>query len=141
MTTLAADVSRAFEANEDPIFNDLPVIADDIIYEGAAVGDNASGGARPMAQGDPFWGFAHNRADNAGGSVGDINVRVRQQGTVKLVVTGVSGVGDVGEAVYASDDNAFTLVTTSNTQIGKVARWITSTTCMVRFQSLITQSI
>ncbi len=141
MTTLAADVSRDYEVNEDPIFNDLPVIVTDIIYEGAAVGDDASGAARPHVQGDPFWGFADKNADNSDGAVGDINVRVRQQGTVKLVVTGVSGVGDVGEAVYASDDNAFTLVTTSNTQIGKVARWISSTTCMVRFQSLLVQSI
>ena len=141
MTTLAADVSRNYEANEDPIFNDLPVIVTDIIYEGAAVGDNASGAARPLVAGDPFWGFAHNRADNSAGAAGDIDVHVRQQGTVQLVVTGVSGVGDVGEDVYAADDNDFTLVTTSNTQIGKVARWITSTSCMVRFQSQIAQSI
>lgn len=141
MTTLAADLSRDYEVNEDPIFNDLPVIASDIIYEGAAVGDNASGNARPHVQGDPFWGFADQKVDNSSGSAGDKNVRVRQQGTVKLVVASVASIADVGEAVYAIDDNSFTLVTTSNTQIGKVVRHISSTTCMVRFQSLLVQSI
>ncbi|NCS83375.1 MAG: cytoplasmic protein, partial [Cyanobacteria bacterium] len=55
MTTLAKDQSRDFQQGE---INDTPVIATDIIYEGAAVGDNGSGYARPLVAGDPFLGFA-----------------------------------------------------------------------------------
>lgn len=40
MTTLASDVQRPFELGT---INEVPVIAGDIIYEGAAVGDNGSG--------------------------------------------------------------------------------------------------
>ncbi len=43
MTTLASDVQRPFELGT---INEVPVIAGDIIYEGAAVGDNGSGYAR-----------------------------------------------------------------------------------------------
>jgi len=137
MATLATDTPRKFEVNEDPVFNDLPVIASDIIYEGAAVGDNASGYARPLVAADPFWGFADVQADNSSGAAGDINVRVRQKGSVELTVVGVTGVGDVGTAVYASDDNTFTLTATANTLIGKVARWVSGTTCVVRYESTV----
>jgi len=57
MATLAYDQPRAYEG-ADFKTNDFPVVAADIIYEGAAVGDNASGYARPLVAADPFWGFA-----------------------------------------------------------------------------------
>lgn len=136
MATLGTDTPRRFEVNEDPLFNDLPIIAADIIYRGAAVGDNASGYARPLVAGDPFWGFAEEKCDNALGAAGDKRVRLRQQGSVELAVTGATGVGDVGSAVYASDDATFTLTATSNTLIGIVRRWVSSTTCIVRFDAL-----
>ena len=40
MTTLATDKVRDYELGD---VNELPVIAADILYEGAAIGDNASG--------------------------------------------------------------------------------------------------
>lgn len=135
MATLAVDTPRKYEVNEDPVFNDLPVIASDIIYEGAVVGDNASGLARPLVAGDPFMGFADRQCDNSTGAASAKNVRVRQKGTVELSVTGVSGAGDHNTAVYASDDDTFTLTSTGNTLIGKVSRWISGTTCMVRFEA------
>ena len=45
MTTLSVDRSRNFELGD---YNDLPVIASDIIYEGAAVGSNGSNAHRPL---------------------------------------------------------------------------------------------
>ena len=60
MTTLAANSPRAYQLAER---EDYPVIATDIIYEGAAVGENASGYARPLAAGDAFLGFAIRQAD------------------------------------------------------------------------------
>jgi hypothetical protein len=138
MTTLAADKSRAYELGD---IQELPVVATDIIYEGAAVGDNASGYARPLVAADPFLGFAESKVDNSAGAAGDKNVRVRVRGQIVLSVTGVTGVGDVGETVYASDDDTFTLTSTSNTAIGKVARYISGTAVVVAFEALPHRSI
>jgi hypothetical protein len=56
MTTLAVDKARTWEIGER---NEFPVIASDIIYEGAAVGIVlASGHARPLTSADRFAGFA-----------------------------------------------------------------------------------
>ena len=138
MTTLAVNKARPFELAE---IQEVPVIASDIIYEGAAVGDNASGLARPLVAGDPFLGFAERQADNSAGAASAINVRVRTRGFVVIPVTGASSTADVSETVYASDDDTFTLTAGSNTAIGKVARWVTSTTCVVYFEALPVRSL
>lgn len=119
MTTLAASSPRIYELGEQ---NDHPVIAADIIYEGAAVGDNGSGYARPLQAGDPFRGFALSDADNAAGAAGAINVKVKQRGRIKLAI-GSLAITDVGKAVYASDDDTFTLTASTNSFIGRVVRW------------------
>ncbi len=62
MTTLAVDKPRNYELGDH---NDLPVITGDVIYEGAAVGLNGSGYARPLAAGDVFGGFALRQSDNS----------------------------------------------------------------------------
>lgn len=142
MATLAADVKRAYELGVEPLYNDIPVIASDIIYEGAAVGESSStGNARPLVAGDSFLGFAARRADNAAGAIGAKNVRVRQQGVVELTVTGVTADDDFGIAVYASDDATFTTSSTSNSQIGKLVRWVSSTTALVFFQGVQVRSV
>jgi hypothetical protein len=141
MATLAADKVRPFELTGTPDLNDIPVIAADIIYEGAAVGDNGSGLARPLVAQDPFMGFAERQCDNSAGAASAKNVRVRSRGFVSLPVTGAASAADQGEAVYASDDDTFTLTSTSNTPIGKVHRWVSSTTCIVYFESVALRSI
>lgn len=138
MTTLAANVARPFELGD---IQEVPVIAADIIYEGAAVGDNASGLARPLVAQDPFLGFAESKADNSAGAASAIKVRVRTRGFVQLSVVGASSTADVSETVYASDDDTFTLTSTSNTAIGKVARWVSGTTCIVYFEALPLRSL
>lgn len=122
MTTLSIDKPRDFVLGEH---NHLPVIAADIIYEGAAVGDNGAGYARPLTAGDPFRGFAQQRADNASGAAGDINVWVRQKGRVVLAI-GSLAITDVGKPVYASDDDTFTLTASTNSFIGRVVRWVST---------------
>lgn len=116
MTTLAVDKQREWQLGD---FNDYPVIASDIIYEGAAVGDNGSGYARPLVAGDPFRGFALEKVDNSTGSAGDKYVRTRMKGRVKLSISGLA-VTDVGKPVYASDDDSFTLTASTNSFIGRV---------------------
>lgn len=143
MTTLAANVKRVYEFIDDPLLTDIPMIAADIIYEGAVVGESSSLGlARPLADGDVFLGFAVAKADNSTGAASDVYVRVRQRGTVKLAVTGVASTADIGAAVYSVDDNSFSLTDSgSDIQIGKVVRWISSTSCMVRFEATAVRSI
>lgn len=139
MTTLASNKPRAFETGD---FNDLPVIATDIIYEGAAVGESSATGIfRPLVAGDNFAGFAVKKADNSAGAASAINVKVQQKGRIELEVTGVTAVTDEGSTVYASDDNTFTLSSSSNSAIGKIIRWISGTKCIVAFEAVSVRSI
>ncbi|BBK44130.1 hypothetical protein STVA_41500 [Allostella vacuolata] len=131
MTTLAVDKPRDEELGDQ---NDLPVIAADIIYEGAAVGDNGSGYARPLVAGDPFRGFAITRADNAAGLAGARSVRVRHHGRAVLPVAGIA-ITSVGAVVYASDDDTFTMTASTNSPIGTVVRFVSSGIGVVEYDA------
>lgn len=133
MTTLAADSPRTYEMG---VINELPMIASDIIYEGAAVGDNASGYARPLVAGDPFRGFAESKVDNSAGVAAAKNVRVKKRGAIVLAVASLA-ITDVGKDVYASDDNTFTLTQGSNTRVGYVERWISTGNGLVAFNAAV----
>lgn len=135
MTTLAANKPRAYELGD---FQEYPVIAADIVYEGAAVGENGSGFARPLVAGDPFLGFALRKADNSAGAAGGVTVEVRRRGEVELAVTGATAVtANDHPLVYASDDDTFTLTASTNTIIGRVQRWVESGVCVVEFDTYI----
>lgn len=134
MATLAADSARDYQVGEIEAY---PVIAADIIYEGAAVGENASGYSRPLEAGDPFQGFAIAKVDNSTGSAGDKRVEVKTRGRVRLTVAGATAItANDRPAVYASDDDTFTLTASSNSLIGYVSRWIASTDVIVEFDAL-----
>jgi predicted RecA/RadA family phage recombinase len=120
MATLTLDLPRPWVLGD---YEQHPVIANDIIFEGAAVGDNGSGYARPLVAGDQFLGFAEINVDNTGGSAGDKGVRVKREGAAQLPVTSLA-ITDVGKDVYASDDNTFLLTATSNSYIGTVRSFI-----------------
>jgi len=129
----SADIQTKLELGD---FNDLPVKASTTIYAGAMVGDDASGYARGLVAGDPFRGHAVEQVTAV--SAGDHNVKVRK-GVYRLqvAVTGGSAVTDVGAMVYGSADNTYTLTKGSNTPVGRVVRWVTSTTCLVEFCTVI----
>lgn len=129
MATLSANAVRTFYKNDE---DEYPVVATDIIYEGAALGDNASGYVRPLVAGDPFRGFALEKADNSAGSAGDVSVRARLSGRVKLAVASLV-ITDVGKTVYASDDATFTLTASTNSPIGRVEKFISSGVGVVKF--------
>lgn len=142
MATLAANQPRVYEFNEDFVYNDVDAVASDIIYEGAAVGESASTGTgRPLVAADTFLGFAIKKCDNSAGAASAAVIRVAQKGTIKLAVTGVAGVADVGATVYATDDNTFTLTASGASAIGKITRHVSSTTVMVRFEAAQLRSI
>jgi hypothetical protein len=131
MTTLAADKSRTFELGD---INELPVIASDIIYEGAAVGMNGSGYARPLTAGDQFVGFAEQNVDNSAGAAGDKTVRVLTKGFIKLSI-GSLAITDIGKPVYASDDDTFTLTESTNSHVGRVHRFISTGVGVLSFDA------
>ncbi len=132
MATLAADSSRTFEVGDR---NEIPVIASDIIYEGAAVGVVlASGHARPLTSVDKFAGFAEQKADNSGGSAADINVRTIKSGSIEFSVSGAV-ITDIGQPVYATDDNVFVFLPTGAVFIGFVRRFVSAGKVIVGFDA------
>lgn len=132
MTTLAANTPRVFEGG---LRNEIPVIAADIIYEGAAVGVViASGHARPLAATDRFAGFAEAKADNSAGAAAAINVRVIESGKIQLPVTGAL-ITDEGQPVYATDDATFVFLPTGGVFIGFVHRFVSADVAIVAFDA------
>lgn len=137
MTTLAANKLRDYQLGDK---EEYPVIADDIIYQGAAVGENASGYARPLQAGDPFLGFAEAIADNSGGVAGEVTVNVKKKGNVVLPISGIAITANDRPAVYASDDDTFTLTASTNSLIGYVSRWVSSGVAVVEFDAALVKA-
>jgi len=130
MTTLAKDTPRAYSQGD---VNNFPVVASDIIYAGSAVGlVDASGHARPLTSADKFVGFCEKQADNSAGSAAAIDVEVRKRGRVTLSVTGAV-ITDVGQPVYATDDNAFQFLKASAVFIGFVSRYVSAGVAEVEY--------
>lgn len=130
MTTLSINKPRSLELGD---YNDIPILAADIVYEGAMVGDNGSGFGRPLVAGDPFRGVAVNKTDNAAGAAGDKTIRVLRRGSIVLPISALA-IDDVGKDVYASDDDTFTLTQGSNTRIGYVARFVETGVGVIYFE-------
>lgn len=132
MTTLAANKPRAYEGGSR---NEYPVIASDIIYEGAAVGIvDASGHAQPLANPNRFAGFAEATADNSSGAAAAINVRVIESGKIQLTISGAL-ITDVGQPIYATDDDTFSFSPVSGVFVGFVHRYVTTDTVIVSFDA------
>lgn len=138
MTTLAANKPRAYEGAPTRIEESaFPVIASDIIYEGAAVGIvAASGHARPLASGDVFGGFATRQADNSAGAAAAINVTVYTKGYVELPITGAVITDRVGLPVYATDDDTFSFSPVGGVFVGLFHRFVSSGRGIVAFDTL-----
>ena len=129
MTTLIKDTPRDYDLGD---INEFPMTASSLIYEGAAVGLHTTGYARPLVAGDTFVGFAIEPVDNRLGAAGDLRIRVKSVGKVKLPIDAIS-LADVGKPVYASDDDTFTLTSEKNSLIGRVYRVEAVGTAIVTF--------
>jgi hypothetical protein len=102
------------------------MIASDIIYEGAAVGAvKATGLARPLNAADLFVGFAESNADNSTGAASAKNVRFSRKGVAVLAVSGAV-ITDVGQPVYATDDDTFVFLPTGAVFVGFARRFVSS---------------
>jgi len=128
---LTQDSPRPYELGT---INELPMAANTVIYEGAAVGDNGSGLMRPLVAGDPLRGFAESKQFNNPGTASAVRVRVRVSGLVRVSI-GSLVITDVGKSVYASDDDTFTLTVESNSHIGRVHRFVSAGIGIVAFDA------
>jgi len=137
MTTLAANKPRDYQLGD---IEEYPVVANDIIYEGAAVGENGSGYARPLVAGDPFLGFAESKVDNTSGGAGAKTVRVRTRGRVVLPIANLAITANDRPPVYAADDDTFALTDTGNSPIGYVSRWISTGLAVVEFDAALARA-
>lgn len=132
MTTLAANSPRVKEIGN---LNAFPVIASDIIYEGAAVGlVDATGHARPLAAGDRFAGFANFKVDNSAGGAAAVNIEVVERGKVQLSISGAV-ITDIGQPVYASDDDTFVFSPVASVFVGFVHRFVSAGVAIVAFDA------
>lgn len=130
MTTLAAAALRPQELGD---VGEYSVIASDIIYAGAAVGLVAgTGHARPLSGGDQFVGFAEATVDNSAGAAAAKRVRTLIRGMVQLSVSGAV-ITDVGQPVYASDDDTFVFSPVAGSFVGLVERFVSSGVVVVAF--------
>ena len=143
MATLAKDKPRVYElTGGHPDYNELPAIAADIIYAGAAVGESStSGTGRPLVAADNFMGFCQEQCDNSLGAASAKGIKLLQSGVAELTVTGASAVTAYDAPVYASDDDTFTLTASGSSSIGKVKKYQASGKCLVYFEATSKRSI
>lgn len=150
MADTTADIARAYEAGVEPILNNH-TITTGTVYEGAVVGLSATTNAITATldpASDSFAGFAMTKAEYAKGAR---HAQVRAQGVVKLTVTTDASALDVGDPVYASDNQTFTASTDDGAggdylAIGKVHRiesgdGTTSVVALVHFQAKSLRSL
>lgn len=107
MTALAAD--REDGAHIGPILDlDYPVVATDIVFQGAAVGRDAAGNVGPMVVSTTLVavGRASEQVDNAAGAINDLRVPV--ESGIFLMKNSTAGEEvrkqEVGLTVFAVDD-------------------------------------
>lgn len=144
MATLSVDTPRAYESGgTHPDYNEVPIIASDTVYLGAAVGESSSTGTgRPLVAGDNFMGFCIETCINETGAAAAKNIKVLKTGKAWLTVTNGDNINDYGDTVYASDDATFTMASTSNSSIGKLIRYDSGTSkCLVQFEAVAARSI
>lgn len=131
--SLAANKPRAYEGGSR---NEFPVIAAHVVYEGSAVGIvDATGLAQRIAAANRFAGFAEAKADNSAGAASAINCRVIESGKIQLSVTGAV-ITDVGQPVYATDEDTFVFSPVAAAFIGFVHRFISAGVVIVAFDAL-----
>lgn len=107
-----------------------------IAYRGSAMGVVAANGrVRPLVSGDDFAGFLTAQSDNRAFATGAaaLSVQLVAQGLVQLSVTGVVATS-LGDTVYATDDNTFTL-TIGGSTVGTVQQYVSAGVAIVSFDA------
>lgn len=110
------------------------VAASTKIYMGALVKRNAGGYLAPCAAeaGAAFAGVAVEAMDNSAGADGDLAARVYEEGVFLLTGSGFAQ-SNVGDPVYATDDQTITLTAAANKQrVGIIDDFKSSTQVWVK---------
>ncbi len=122
MTNLVANKPRTFRGER--VMSSIDVEASTNIFQGAAIEEGSNGGAQNLTgAGTTFLGLSLEEGLNGSGALGGKRVTFAGRGVALLYVDHNSVAiarTAVGAAVYASDGDTFTTVSTSNQQIGKV---------------------
>lgn len=135
---LSADTSRITRGDNACRLGSYPGTNANVFYKGAyAFLDNSTGLVVEAADTANFnWLGMVREKVTADGAQGDSEVKVMEGGftLVKVNVTGVDNINDVGDLVYATADDTLTLTATTNTKaIGYVSRYYgSSTLCDVK---------
>lgn len=132
MAALTKDIQNTYEIGD---INEFPVVSAGTIYLGSAVGQPSGvGTARALVATDKFVGFAIDSVVNP--ASGSKTVRVKTSGMIVATVATLASTTAPGTSVYMADDNTFTLVSTSNSLVGKVHRVLPGgTKAVVRFDA------
>lgn len=125
MSALTANLHREYFS---PHQSDYAAIDQVQIFEGAAL-TLIAGQVQPLTSGDAFSGFALS-PPNA--SRGVRIVTVSTKGKVELSVSGVVDDSSIGDTVYATDDNTFT-VTPGGSEIGTICQSVNADRVVVEF--------
>ena len=132
MTALAANIEIPSKFESGVLSG--PVVASDIIYKGALLKQNAAGNIAPCVAeaGSAFAGVAYEYMDNSAGAAGDKEVRYFSEGVFLLNGTGFA-LTDVGQPVYATDDQVVTKTSAANAQVvGQIVQIKSSTQVWVK---------
>lgn len=132
MTALSSD--KRTERTEG-VEVSVPVKGSTTIYAGAMVSVGADGYAVPAsdATGQIFMGIALEHVDNSSGSDGDKSVVVRRAGLVKISAGSTISQANVGDKVYAVDDQTVDIAanTTNDILVGKIAAFSSSSAAWI----------
>lgn len=102
----------------------FPIEAAEIMYLGAFAQDNGSTGVQGLSGSNAFVGVCLEHVDNATGAAGDAHVLVCTRGTLeRRTLVGFTGFNNLGDTVYASDDQTLTASSTNNSAVGKIANY------------------
>ena len=114
---MALTASREVDHYVDQQLRTVKVKGSTTVYKGAFVGLDSGGFARGLNAADPFVGIAFEEADNSAGADGAKTLRVYTLGDFDHALSGAAQ-ANVGDAVYASDDETLTFTATSNSYVG-----------------------
>ncbi len=110
-----------------------PVKGGSKIYAGGMVCIGADGYVVPAADaaGLKFVGVARRFTDNSAGASGAVTVEVWRRGCFGLAVSGSMAGSNVGDAVYAVDDQTVSLTSTDHVKCGVVSEYVSASSVYV----------
>lgn len=131
-----------FYETSDPQTIAFQLTNSQVVFAGALIGIDTSTGLAVEwfdTANFIFAGIALRGAtgDTTASPVVDVDVNCGGMLLKKIPVTGVTALTNVGDLVFASDDNTFDVAATSNVaEVGIITRFYSGTTCDVQLFSL-----